>query len=629
MFNLTEFFTLNKNQKPLMVFLMILIPGYLMAQEKTPITSADQLPVRTISWDGEMLEHVYNDEYLSEMRRLMRQRLLSDLAEYDIQDNSTLTGYYQNLLLISFTEGNYQEVPYYLEQVRQLIEKESERLLTGNFVTSYIEASRKISPESDAFPEAFQDIYLQKLSVLPIQDIREDLEAIRGNLQLSSQELIETAIQGQIQPMLDAMGAEVPESIGMNLISISFTLRYRMPLRDQLLEVYDQLLSGIEAEETINIWEDREVVLEEGLSEVIIGIWDSGVDMNVFAADNRWINQADPLDGEDNDGNGFIDDYYGIAYNKEGIRTTSVLLPAEGAVSDLARVQRLAKGSMDLQAAINSEEATELRMAVSELDPESYTPFMEEISFYSMYSHGTHVAGISQAGNPAAKIMAARLSWSHRVQPDLPTLEQAHRTAQLYRDVVAYFQAHKVKVVNMSWRYNAASYEAALTAHNTGGTPEERKALANQMFEIEKTALYQAIASAQEILFVAGSGNENNDADFAGYIPAGFDLPNLITIGAVDSEGKKTSFTTEGQSVDFYANGYEVESFVPGGDRMKFSGTSMASPQVANLAAKLLAIDPDLSPETMISLIRRGATASEEDPNILLIHPKASLDLLK
>ena len=44
------------------------------------------------------------------------------------------------------------------------------------------------------------------------------------------------------------------------------------------------------------------------------------------------------------------------------------------------------------------------------------------------------------------------------------------------------------------------------------------------------------------------------------------------------------------------ANGYQVESFYPGGALIRESGTSMASPAVANLAAKLFALDPKLTP---------------------------------
>jgi subtilisin family serine protease len=181
----------------------------------------------------------------------------------------------------------------------------------------------------------------------------------------------------------------------------------------------------------------------------------------------------------------------------------------------------------------------------------------------------------------------------------------------------------------MSWRYNSASIEGALAANGVGKDPAERRKMANEMFEVEKQGLYEAIKGAPGILFVCGSGNENNDANFSEYIPASFELPNLITAGAVDSEGKKTSFTTEGKSVDFYANGYEVESYVPGGDRLKFSGTSMASPNVANLAAKLFAANPKLTPAEVIKLIGEGAEPSAEDPKIKLINPKRSLTLLK
>lgn len=627
---MTTFFDLNKNQKVLAVFFALLLPGYLMAQDKIPITSADQLPVRTINWEGKMIDKINDPVYLQAMRNAMEETLLSDLETYDIQDRSTLTTYYQSLLMIAFTGGEYEKSVELVGQIKNLIEKEGERLMAGNFVLSWVDAMENAEPGSEEFPAVFQAAYYNRLSVLPIEMIREGIEGVRGNLQISSPELIKSAIEGQVQPMLDQMGDEVPESIGLSVISMDFTLNYRLPLREQLIAVYDQILAATPAAEKVNIWEARNISLEnEGLSTVVIGIWDSGVDMDVFESENQWTNPSDPIDGEDNDGNGYVDDFYGIAYDQEGNRTTSVLLPSAGVVTDLAYTQRMAKGMMDVQAAINSEEATELRNEMSKLDAESFNQFSEEVGFYGMYSHGTHVAGISQAGNPAAKILAARLSWSTRTIPEIPTIEHAKRTAQMYRDAVAYFQASGVQVVNMSWRYGAQSYEGALAANNSGGSPEERKALANELFEIEKSALYEAFAAAPEILFVAGSGNENNDADFAGYIPAGFDLPNLITIGAVDSEGKKTSFTTEGKSVDFYANGYEVESFVPGGDRMKFSGTSMASPNVANLAGKILAVNPELSPEQIIDLIRQGATPSEEDAEILLINPAASVELAR
>ena len=62
---------------------------------------------------------------------------------------------------------------------------------------------------------------------------------------------------------------------------------------------------------------------------------------------------------------------------------------------------------------------------------------------------------------------------------------------------------------------------------------------------------------------------------------------------------------------------------------MKMSGTSMASPNVANLAAKMIAINPALTPAKAIELIRKGADKKVVGENTyLLMNPKRTLDLL-
>jgi len=77
-----------------------------------------------------------------------------------------------------------------------------------------------------------------------------------------------------------------------------------------------------------------------------------------------------------------------------------------------------------------------------------------------------------------------------------------------------------------------------------------------------------------------------------------------------------------------YASGYHVESFIPGGKKVRFSGTSMAAPQVTNLAGKLFAVDPAMTPEKAIELILAGATPSD-DGKRKLIDEKRTLELVK
>jgi subtilisin family serine protease len=71
-----------------------------------------------------------------------------------------------------------------------------------------------------------------------------------------------------------------------------------------------------------------------------------------------------------------------------------------------------------------------------------------------------------------------------------------------------------------------------------------------------------------------------------------------------------------------------VDSYIPGGRRVKFSGTSMASPAVANLAAKLFSVDRKLTPEQAKKLILDGADSSE-DGRRKLMNEKRSIEFAR
>ena len=105
------------------------------------------------------------------------------------------------------------------------------------------------------------------------------------------------------------------------------------------------------------------------------------------------------------------------------------------------------------------------------------------------------------------------------------------------------------------------------------------------------------MASCPDILFIPAAGNSDQNIEFNKDLPSSIALSNVLVAGAVDQAGDETGFTSYGENVRIHANGFEVDSYIPGGKRQKFSGTSMSAPNVSNLAAKLLTIDPSLSPE--------------------------------
>jgi subtilisin family serine protease len=265
---------------------------------------------------------------------------------------------------------------------------------------------------------------------------------------------------------------------------------------------------------------------------------------------------------------------------------------------------------------------------MSQIKPEEVKPFIEELNLFSIYAHGTHVAGIAVKSNPQAKVLPARITFDHKMIPETPNKEDASRFAQAARDAVDYYQKAGVRVVNMSFGGSPEDVEAALEANGVGESAEERKKMAREIFDIEKNGMFEAIQGAPEILFVTSAGNSDQDSEFYEAIPASFELPNIITVGAVDQAGEETGFTSFGKIVDVHASGFEVESYIPGGSTMKMSGTSMSSPNVANLAGKLLALDPSLTVQQVIDLIKEGCDTSE-DGRIILINPKASVELLR
>ena len=275
--------------------------------------------------------------------------------------------------------------------------------------------------------------------------------------------------------------------------------------------------------------------------EVVVAVIDTGVDYtHEDLKDKVWVNPSEiPNNGMDDDGNGYVDDVNGF-----------------DAWHDWA-------GSIP--------------------DP------MDD------NGHGTHCAGIIGAvGNngmgvvgvtglfPNVRIMALKfMSW------------MGYGTTTDAIQCVEYVVKMKEQGVNV--RTISASWHLIYSAYS----------------------IYDAINAARDhdILFVVAAGNDGMNNDVAPTYPASFDLGNVIAVAATDHNDNLAEWSNYGpNTVHVGAPGVDILSSVPlwwGEEGWEwtypgyeiFSGTSMATPHVAGLAALIVDQYPQLSYQQVKSRI--------------------------
>lgn len=193
--------------------------------------------------------------------------------------------------------------------------------------------------------------------------------------------------------------------------------------------------------------------------------------------------------------------------------------------------------------------------------------------------HGTHVAGIIAAEQnnsrgisgvaPEAKIMAIRFG-----------LDVASEV-----EAIDFARENGAKIINASYggtEFSQAEYDAIKRFTDAGG------------------------------IFIAAAGNDstNNDGGVHTY-PSDYDLPNIISVAATDSNDGLASFSNYGpSSVDVGAPGANILSLYPDYSSTtpayKYAyadGTSMATPMTVGEAALIWSYKPSLTSDEVRSLI--------------------------
>lgn len=603
-----------KNTSP-----FVILATACFAQPKKIVHSDSDLPRFTYPIHGNVADLLHPDsKAFPAFAAKVQTDLQTILRDYQIEDKATRRELLDARLSFEELNGKNRQGLNTIEEIRALEDKPDAKLMDDIAEQAILQARIDSGTRSGpAFHAAFTKRYTEAVNALPWKIVQDRVEQAKGSMEILSIALLDGGLGADVQPMVDKSGA-VDNQTAWQLLATRRVALDLIPLRGraaETLEAYARKNSVMKPD----IWAARDVTLtpSDKLTPVLIGIWDSGVDVSDFPKQLY----TDPMPG--------WHDPHGLAFDDQGGHSNSLLLTIpDGLRKEYASFLPTLKGLEDQSSGVDTPEAAALRRKMAGMQASEVRAMFEKLKLYDPYIHGTHVAGIAIHGNAAARLVVFRFNDQLPDFKFAPTEAWARRLADDFRAIGEYCRAQRVRVVNMSWGDQPSEFETWLSKTGQGQDPAARKQMALKLYEIWKAGIADAIQSAPDTLFICAAGNSDSNAGFAEDIPPSLHLPNLIAVGAVNQAGDETSFTSYGDTVVVDADGYNVESSLPGGTRMKLSGTSMASPEVTNLAAKLMAVNPALTPEQVIALIKEGATSSG-DGRRRLIDEKRSLALLR
>lgn len=197
---------------------------------------------------------------------------------------------------------------------------------------------------------------------------------------------------------------------------------------------------------------------------------------------------------------------------------------------------------------------------------------------FTSNDHGTHVAGCASAATNNA-VGVASIGFNTKLMPIKCGSDNWNNggTRGIFRgyEGLVYAAENGAHIINCSWG-------------GPGFNPAEQ--------EIINSIVHMGV------LVVASAGNDSENIDEVSFFPTGYN--NVLSVGSIQSNSRRSSFTNYGIRTDIYAPGTSIYATLPGNKYGNKSGTSMAGPVAAGLAALIKALHPNWTPHQIAAQLR-------------------------
>jgi subtilisin family serine protease len=204
--------------------------------------------------------------------------------------------------------------------------------------------------------------------------------------------------------------------------------------------------------------------------------------------------------------------------------------------------------------------------------------------------HGTHVSGtIACLSNNATAV--AGVNWQTKIMP-IKALTRMVRISD-----------GQVRGVGSSADIAAAVRHAA----DNGAHIINMSLGSSAPTLVESSAVAYAISKGLVVVAAMGNDGTNNPSYPAAY-------PDVVSVGAIDSADHRASFSQTGPHIDVAAPGVGIVSTYLAGGTATLTGTSMATPHVAGVAALIKAAKPSATGAEIADILRSTARALRDDP---------------